>query len=70
MIKKAMLDSYNAGYIPCLTVHDELDYCDIESDKQLKEIKEIMLNAIKLKVPMVVDVDKGENWGELEKIEL
>ena len=63
MVKKAMLDCYDAGIIPHLTVHDELD-CSVESPEQGKVIKEIMLNAIKLEVPLKVDMFIEENWGK------
>ena len=43
MVKKAMVMCHKAGHIPNLTVHDELDFADISSDKQIKEIEEIMV---------------------------
>jgi len=70
MIKKAMVDCYKIGYIPCLTVHDELDFCNITTKKQIKEIKNIMLNCIKLVVPLVVIPEIGKNWGELEEVKI
>jgi DNA polymerase I-like protein with 3'-5' exonuclease and polymerase domains len=70
MIKKAMLDCWDAGYLCHMTVHDELDFANIESEKQIKEIKEIMLNCVKLEVPLKLDVEIGPNWGELEKIKI
>ena len=30
-----------------------------------KKAKEIMENVLTLKVPLVVDVEIGDNWGEL-----
>jgi len=65
MTKQAMVDCFRAGYIPNLTCHDELDFSDITEDKQIKEIKEIMVNAVKLEVPVGVDVEVGRSWGEL-----
>jgi DNA polymerase I-like protein with 3'-5' exonuclease and polymerase domains len=70
MIKKAMLDCWDAGYLCHMTVHDELDFANINSDKQIKEIKEIMLTCVKLEVPLKLDVEIGPNWGELEKIKI
>ncbi len=55
-----------------LQVHDELLF-EIKAEmvgKYAAELKEIMENVIKLKVPVVVDVSAGDNWGELEKLEL
>lgn len=67
MIKKAMVDCHKAGYIPNLTVHDELDFADITSEKQMKEIKEIMINAVQLEVPVLLDVEVGPSWGEIKE---
>lgn len=51
-----------------LQVHDELLF-EIKKDlvkKITPRIKEIMENVAKLKVPLVVDVKTGNNWGELK----
>jgi len=51
-----------------LQVHDELLF-EVKNNKvkeAAKEIKEIMENVIKLKVPVVVDVKAGDNWGEMK----
>lgn len=64
MTKKAMVDLYEAGYIPALQVHDELDFTDLTSMEQVEEIKRIMENAIPLCIPVVCEVGTGENWGE------
>ena len=63
--KKAMLDCYNEGLTPMLTVHDELCF-NIESDDQAARIKEIMETGIPLKVPSKIDVDIKTDWGEIE----
>ena len=63
--KKAMLDCYNEGYTPMLTVHDELCF-NIESDEQSARIKEIMETGIKLSIPSKIDVDIQADWGEIE----
>lgn len=63
MIKRAMVDCWDAGYPPMLTVHDELAF-DVESKEQAeKEIAPLMENAIPLEVPVVVDVEVGKTWG-------
>ena len=41
--KKAMVDCYDAGLTPMLTVHDELCF-NIQNDKQVEQIKEINNN--------------------------
>jgi len=74
MIKIAMIEIdkeiKNAKMI--LQVHDELIF-EVkagEEKKQAQIIKEIMENVIKLKVPVIVDVSAGDNWGSLKKLEL
>lgn len=50
-----------------LQIHDEiiLEVREDLADEVSKKVKEIMENVYKLKVPLVVDVKVGENWGEL-----
>lgn len=72
IIKLAMLKVYNelkekklnAKLI--LQIHDELIVeCDISECEQVKEImKSSMENVYKLKLPLKVDICKGENWYE------
>ena len=63
--KKAMLDCYNAGLTPMLTVHDELCF-SVENDEQAAQIKEIMEKGVPLKVPSKIDQELKDNWGEIE----
>ncbi len=76
MIKKAMVEIDKAlGNSKCqmiLQVHDELLF---EGDpKSVKEtaklIKDKMENAIKLSVPIIVDLKVGPNWGETTPLDL
>ncbi len=84
MIKIAMIEvnslisrEFNANHRESdvkmlLQVHDELLF-EVRNDKiekVAKEIKEIMENVIKLKVPVVVDVKIGDNWRKMEKLEV
>ena len=50
-----------------LQVHDEiiLEVKEAEAEKVAKRVKEIMENVYKLKVPLIVDVKIGDNWGEI-----
>ncbi|MCX6800418.1 MAG: DNA polymerase I [Candidatus Falkowbacteria bacterium] len=78
LIKIAMIDvaKYLEDKPDCkmlLQIHDELIFEVAESEvkkyaQALKEIMEKATNNIKLKVPIVVDTETGDNWGELEKI--
>ena len=64
--KAAMVALYENGYLPMIQVHDELDV-SVSSEKEAKEIKEIMETCVKLEVPSLVDAEFGENWGEAKK---
>jgi DNA polymerase I-like protein with 3'-5' exonuclease and polymerase domains len=65
MTKKAMVNLYKEGLIGHIQIHDELDF-SIESESQAKKIKDIMENAVDLKVPNKVDYESGPNWGEIK----
>jgi len=65
MTKKAMLELYKAGITPHIQVHDELDI-SVESDKQARQIVEIMESAVGLEVPNKVDYESGTNWGDIK----
>lgn len=63
MVKKALLDTYNAGHKIYLTVHDEI--CGpVYDTKQIQERIDIMVNAVKLKVPIKLDAFVKSNWGD------
>lgn len=72
VMKKAMVDCHKAGVfaatgVPHLTVHDELDWSDPrtkESAEAFAEAERIMTQCIPLRVPLMVDVSVGANWGE------
>ena len=62
--KKAMVDVYEKlGVTPLIQVHDELN-CSVKSDKEAKEIKNIMETCIELQVPSNVDYKVKDNWGD------
>jgi DNA polymerase I-like protein with 3'-5' exonuclease and polymerase domains len=63
--KKAMLDCYEQGLIPMLTVHDELCF-NVEGHEQATQIQKIMETGVPLKVPSKIDVDIQDDWGEIE----
>jgi DNA polymerase I-like protein with 3'-5' exonuclease and polymerase domains len=66
--KAAMLKIWDSGLMDeidvKLTIHDELDF-SIPYDKQkfLDEAIQMMKNAVKLEVPLKVDIEKGDSWG-------
>ena len=55
-----------------LQVHDELLFeCTPRSLGEVgKMVKEKMENALKLSVPVVVDLKVGKNWGEMKPIKV
>lgn len=74
IMKKGMLDAYTAGIFdtlfPHITVHDELDFSiprTKEGKDAVKELKQCFENCIKLRVPIRVDFEIGDNWGNLSE---
>jgi len=70
IMKAAMVNLYKDGYFnevtPLLTVHDELDISVAPGKKKLvKEIKHVM-EDFNLTVPLWVDVEAGDNWGNVK----
>lgn len=76
VMKAAMLKCYEDGVfdvigIPALTVHDELDMPEIEgprAEEGYRELKNILENAVPLRIPIKVDLEIGPNWGEVEEV--
>lgn len=66
MTKVAMLNMWKEGIVPMLTMHDELDL-SVNSEKQWRIGEEIMIEAIKIEVPVVVDCEFGATWGEAKQ---
>ena len=63
MTKKAMLALYEAGEVPHIQIHDELDI-SVHSREQAEKIINIMESAVELKVPNKVDFEEGSCWGD------
>lgn len=61
--KMAMRDCWRAGYVFSIQMHDELNH-SVSSEKQGKQIADIMRGAVKLRVPVKVDEEYGHNWGD------
>ena len=73
MIKKAMVEiGKEDSCTMILQVHDELlfECTPKEVEKIAKIVKEKMENALKLSVPIVVDLKVGPNWGEMQPLEV
>ncbi len=80
MIKVAMVNiakrlaaiNYQSEVRMLLQVHDELLF-EIKEDKvkmYAKIIKDLMESVIRLKVPIIADASSGDNWGELDRLNL
>lgn len=77
-IKKVMVDVYEAGIfdqlggVPHLTVHDEIDLsCNVRKHKKIiREMKHIMEHCIPMRVPVIMDIEAGKNWGNCKEIDL
>lgn len=65
-VKIALRKMWDAGLTLLLTIHDENDI-SFESYEELQIASKIMLEAIKISVPSKLDIEIGENWGELEE---
>ena len=55
-----------------LSVHDELVF-EVDKNKAedyAQKIKDIMESVYKLKVPVVVEAKAGNNWAEMEKLQI
>ena len=66
--KAAMLKIYESGITDeidiKLTIHDELDFSvDKSKQKCFEEAIHIMKNCVDIKVPLKIDVEKGDSWG-------
>ena len=74
VIKKGMLMCYQAGLfdddacgIPHLTVHDELDWSQRPTQKSkdaFQEAKRVLEHCVNLKVPLIMEMSTGKNWGD------
>lgn len=73
--QEALGENYSLNPKACcliLQIHDELLFeCDPDSvEETAKMVKDKMEHAIELSVPVIVDLKKGPNWGEMEKLEV
>ena len=65
MTKKAMIELHKEGITPHIQVHDELDI-SVVNDLEAAKIKDVMENAVDLKIPNKVDYESGLNWGSIK----
>ena len=60
--KQAIVSCSHLGYTPLLQIHDELCF-NLQDKSQIEKIKTVMEGCMKLKVPSVVDVAVGDDFG-------
>lgn len=74
IVKKWMADARDAGLFapdalgaPLLTVHDELDVSvprTPRANEAARELKLIGETCVKMRVPLIVEAERGASWGE------
>jgi len=66
-IKAAIVQLDEAGLCPQVQVYDEINgsYGD---RKQMHQVAEIMMNAIPMEVPFLVEPEVGRSWGETKEL--
>jgi DNA polymerase I-like protein with 3'-5' exonuclease and polymerase domains len=68
MVKLAMLAVWReTGTVPLLQVHDELDCSLLDDPALVRRVDELIRTSVKLKVPLLTDIDAGPSWGEAER---
>jgi DNA polymerase-1 len=74
-IKKGMHACYKAGVfdvigVPKLQVHDELDFSVPDDSPQMREgfaeMRRLLAESLDVSVPILVDSERGPNWGDVE----
>jgi len=76
-IKRAMVACHKAGIydvvgVPLNTVHDEINHSDPgtpEAADAFREMKRIMEETTKWKVPLLVGDEVGDNWADLQALD-
>jgi len=61
VMKKALIGLHQAGFRPCLTVHDEINSF-VRNMEEALEMKRIMEHVYDLRCPMVADLKVGSSW--------
>lgn len=67
IMKISMRNLYREGHKILLTMHDE-NGLSVGTNKRAKEAAEIMNSCVKLRVPLLCDVDVGPSWGEAKAL--
>lgn len=60
---EAIIQLDKAGITPLFVVHDECNF-SLPADEWAEKARHIMENCVKLQVPMISDIGKGNNWSK------
>lgn len=66
--KIAMRTCWREGIVPLLQMHDELDFSHGER-AEAERVHVIMRDAVRLRVPVVVDNEYGATWGDAKAVD-
>lgn len=61
--KQAIVSCYQEGFLPILQIHDELCF-NVKDQEEANKIKKTMEQCMEFKVPSVVDVNLGDDFGQ------
>jgi len=61
--KQAIISCYQEGFLPILQIHDELCF-NVKNEEEANKIKDTMEKCMEFKVPSVVDVNIGDDFGQ------
>ena len=56
---------WREGIVPLLQMHDEVD-CSVSSPEQAELVAQLGREAVKLEVPMLMELKFGRSWGDAE----
>lgn len=77
LMKKVMVQCWQEGIfdvigVPRLVIHDALEFSVEENTPEIengfKEMRRIMENALKFKIPVKVEGHKGPSWGSVDEL--
>lgn len=66
-MKLAIVSCHASGYVPRITVHDDNNFCDLETESDRNTVREIMEHCSDdwFSVPSKIDLESGPTWGDV-----
>jgi DNA polymerase I-like protein with 3'-5' exonuclease and polymerase domains len=65
-MKTAMLNIWDAGFLPMIQVHDELGF-PFDDPDEARACGRMMVEATPLSIPSKVDIERGPTWGDAKE---